>query len=173
MRRRPTASNCSRPWPCSQIGEPLSDDPELLSLRTMLAAESYMYRSATQRDILEVLSSCPHPRAADLAAAWSPSTPHRPTTDLQCSGVSEGQDIDTQRSYAMKLANDSYEWYRSHAARSRRNYKGSETALVIIAAAVPTSAVVAPTMSLCRRSWGPWSWSSRAFAPSFTGRIIT
>lgn len=44
----------------------------------------------------------------------------------------------------MKLANDSYEWYRSHAARSRRNYKGSETALVIIAAAVPTSAVVAP-----------------------------
>lgn len=52
------------------IGEPLSDDPELLNLRTMLAVESYMYRSATQRDILEVLSSCLHPRAADLAAAW-------------------------------------------------------------------------------------------------------
>jgi hypothetical protein len=56
----------------------------------------------------------------------------------------ERQDVDTNLSYAMKLANDSYEWYRVHASRSRRNYKVSETALVVFAAAVPTSAVVVP-----------------------------
>jgi HEAT repeat protein len=54
------------------IGEPSLDDPELLGLRAMLGAESYMYQPATKRDILEVLGSCSHPRAADLAAAWGP-----------------------------------------------------------------------------------------------------
>jgi Protein of unknown function (DUF4231) len=47
-------------------------------------------------------------------------------------------------SYALKQADDSYEWYKTHAIRSRRNYKISETLLLVVAAAVPTSAVVFP-----------------------------
>lgn len=46
--------------------------------------------------------------------------------------------------YAMGLVNASYDWYRDHAIRSRRNYKISETALIMVAAAVPTSAAILP-----------------------------
>jgi uncharacterized protein DUF4231 len=44
----------------------------------------------------------------------------------------------------MGLADASYEWYRTHAVRSRRNFKISETVLIVVAAAVPTSAVLLP-----------------------------
>lgn len=54
------------------IGEDLPGDPELAKLRELLAGESFMYRSVTQHDILEVLSSSPHPRAAEIAGAWRP-----------------------------------------------------------------------------------------------------
>jgi Protein of unknown function (DUF4231) len=47
-------------------------------------------------------------------------------------------------SYAMTLANDSYGWYKQAAIRSRVAYKISETALLIVAAAIPTSAVITP-----------------------------
>jgi hypothetical protein len=47
-------------------------------------------------------------------------------------------------SYAIGLVNASYDWYRAHAIRSRRSYRISETALLVIAAAVPTSAAIAP-----------------------------
>jgi hypothetical protein len=57
-------------------------------------------------------------------------------------------DVATERAagsdYAMELANDSYEWYRTHAIRARRNYRVAETILLVVAAAVPTSAVVVP-----------------------------
>jgi hypothetical protein len=46
--------------------------------------------------------------------------------------------------YAMGLANDSYDWYRDHAIRSRGAYKISETLLLIVSAAIPTSAAIAP-----------------------------
>jgi hypothetical protein len=45
--------------------------------------------------------------------------------------------------YAMGLASDSYDWYRAHAIRARRNYRVAETILLVVAAAVPTSAVIA------------------------------
>jgi Protein of unknown function (DUF4231) len=46
--------------------------------------------------------------------------------------------------YAVGLANDSYEWYRTHAIRARRNFRVAEIILLVVAAAVPTSAVVVP-----------------------------
>jgi hypothetical protein len=57
---------------------------------------------------------------------------------------------DTQQStghtagYALQLANESFDWYRLAAIRSRRLYKFSETALLAVAAAIPSSAVVVP-----------------------------
>jgi hypothetical protein len=47
-------------------------------------------------------------------------------------------------SYAMGLADASFEWYRAHAIRSRRSYKIFETLLLVVAACVPTSAVIVP-----------------------------
>jgi hypothetical protein len=46
--------------------------------------------------------------------------------------------------YALTLANDSYEWYRTHAIRSRRAYKVSETAILLVSAAIPLTVAVAP-----------------------------
>src|SRR3954453_11158273 len=58
------------------------------------------------------------------------------------------RDVVTERAagsdYAMELANESYEWYQNHAIRARRNYRVAETILLVVAAAVPTSAVVVP-----------------------------
>jgi hypothetical protein len=46
--------------------------------------------------------------------------------------------------YAMALANESYDWYRGAAIRSRRAYKISETAILLVSAAIPLSIAVAP-----------------------------
>ncbi|WP_083472996.1 DUF4231 domain-containing protein [Frankia sp. R43] len=46
--------------------------------------------------------------------------------------------------FALRLANDSYDWYRTHAIRSRKRYRQNEILLLCIAAAIPTSAVIAP-----------------------------
>jgi HEAT repeat protein len=54
------------------IGEELPGDPELEQLRSMLDAESFMYRSVTQQDILAALRSSPHPLAVGIADAWQP-----------------------------------------------------------------------------------------------------
>lgn len=54
-----------------------------------------------------------------------------------------GQDADNQ-SYALTVAGDSYDWYRSHAIRSRRAYRVSESLVLIISASIPVSAVIAP-----------------------------
>ena len=48
----------------------------------------------------------------------------------------------TEPKYALKLANGSYEWYRDRAIRCRHAYRISETAILIISAAIPTSAVI-------------------------------
>jgi hypothetical protein len=44
----------------------------------------------------------------------------------------------------MTLANDSYDWYRAHAIRSRKSYRISETAVLIVSAAIPAAAAVSP-----------------------------
>src|SRR4051794_19936378 len=44
--------------------------------------------------------------------------------------------------YAIDLANDSYDWYKKAAIRSRKLYKTLEVALLVTSAAVPTSAVL-------------------------------
>ncbi|MBV7248749.1 DUF4231 domain-containing protein [Streptomyces sp. MW-W600-10] len=44
-------------------------------------------------------------------------------------------------SYAMTLANESYEWYKSRAIRSRRIFKASETAILLISSSIPLSVV--------------------------------
>jgi len=43
--------------------------------------------------------------------------------------------------YSMSLADDSYDWYKKHSIRARRAYKISETALLVVSASIPTSAV--------------------------------
>ena len=55
-----------------------------------------------------------------------------------------GRDLPEESSYAMRLAEGSYRWYRDHAIRSRAAYKASETALLVVSAAVPVSGVVMP-----------------------------
>lgn len=50
--------------------------------------------------------------------------------------------------YAISLADGSYDWYRSHAVRSRRSFKASETALLVVAAAIPVSAVLSPSNAI-------------------------
>jgi HEAT repeat protein len=47
-------------------------DPDLEELRGALAGESFMYRSRTQRDILDVLRASDHLRAPAIADAWEP-----------------------------------------------------------------------------------------------------
>ncbi|WP_344214911.1 DUF4231 domain-containing protein [Kribbella sancticallisti] len=44
--------------------------------------------------------------------------------------------------YALKLANDSYNWYREHAITCRRAYRLQETVILVIAAAIPASAAL-------------------------------
>jgi hypothetical protein len=53
-------------------------------------------------------------------------------------------ELPAEPSYAMALATQSYHWYQQHAVSSRRAYKCLETALLIVAAAIPTSAAITP-----------------------------
>ena len=46
--------------------------------------------------------------------------------------------------YAMSIADASYDWYRTHATKARLLYKGSESALLVMAAAIPVTAAVSP-----------------------------
>jgi len=52
-------------------------------------------------------------------------------------------DIDTP-SYAMTVADRSYEWYVIASKRSRRCHRLSEFALIVLSAAIPFAAVIAP-----------------------------
>lgn len=49
--------------------------------------------------------------------------------------------------YAEGLADASYEWYRSHAIRSRRLHRVVEIGVLVIGAAIPTAAVIAPDVT--------------------------
>lgn len=44
--------------------------------------------------------------------------------------------------YALELADGSYEWYKHHAIRCRRGHRITETATLVIAAAIPASAAL-------------------------------
>jgi hypothetical protein len=44
--------------------------------------------------------------------------------------------------YAMGLADQSFDWYKEAAIRSRRLYKTLEVTLLLVSAAIPTSAVL-------------------------------
>jgi uncharacterized protein DUF4231 len=46
--------------------------------------------------------------------------------------------------YSARVARESWRWYKDHAIRSRKAYKVSETFLVLLGAAIPTSAVIFP-----------------------------
>ena len=57
-------------------------------------------------------------------------------------------DLKTPDVYAISLANESYDWYRAAAKRSRRFYKISEVMLLLVSAAIPMSVVLLPTGQL-------------------------
>jgi hypothetical protein len=46
--------------------------------------------------------------------------------------------------YAIDVVNSSYAWYVTASTRSRRAYRHSETATVVISAAIPLAAVLCP-----------------------------
>jgi hypothetical protein len=56
--------------------------------------------------------------------------------------MSEALPVDA--GYAMSIANGSYTWYRTAAIRSRRMHRVSETAVLIVSAAIPATAAVTP-----------------------------
>jgi hypothetical protein len=53
-------------------------------------------------------------------------------------------DTGADSTYAEGLANTSYEWYKSRAIRSRRLHRIVEVGVLVIGAAIPTAAVIAP-----------------------------
>ncbi|MEJ8671942.1 DUF4231 domain-containing protein [Streptomyces sp. NBC_01017] len=46
--------------------------------------------------------------------------------------------------YAMRVANGSYDWYHNAAIRARRNFRLTETLLLLVSASIPVSAVISP-----------------------------
>ena len=46
--------------------------------------------------------------------------------------------------YAMDIADESFNWYKGHAIRSRALYRVSETSLLAISASIPVTAAVMP-----------------------------
>ncbi|MFF7019371.1 DUF4231 domain-containing protein [Streptomyces sp. CS065A] len=55
------------------------------------------------------------------------------------SNISPTQSDETN--YAMTLANDSYEWYKSRAIRTRRIFRTCETAVLVISSSIPLSVI--------------------------------
>ena len=60
----------------------------------------------------------------------------------------ESPDMASNATYAMSLANGSYEWYRAHAIRSRKAHRLSETSILIVSAAIPAVAAFTPHNAL-------------------------
>lgn len=44
----------------------------------------------------------------------------------------------------MRVANGSYDWYHRAAIRARRNFRLTETLLLLVSASIPVSAVISP-----------------------------
>lgn len=59
--------------------------------------------------------------------------------------------------YALTVANESYEWYRSRAIRSRRSYRLLEILFLAFSTAIPVSAV---------------AWPEKALIPAFLGAAL-
>ncbi|NRQ36300.1 DUF4231 domain-containing protein [Nonomuraea sp. NN258] len=51
---------------------------------------------------------------------------------------------DEPAGYALRVADDSYTWYRGAAIKARRHYRLSEILQLLISAAIPVSAVMNP-----------------------------
>jgi hypothetical protein len=49
-----------------------------------------------------------------------------------------------QSGYAMRVADESYEWYKSRAIRSRRRYRATEIAVLIMSGAIPVAVAIRP-----------------------------
>jgi hypothetical protein len=47
----------------------------------------------------------------------------------------------------MKVADDSYEWYKSRAIICRRSYRIAATGILLMSAAIPASVAISPTMT--------------------------
>lgn len=59
--------------------------------------------------------------------------------------MTDGQaEVSADPTYAMTIANGSYDWYRTRAIRSRTYFRISESSLLIISAAVPATAAIEP-----------------------------
>lgn len=71
--------------------------------------------------------------------------------------MTQDASAEEDRGYAVRIADDSYRWYRSAAIRSRRMYRTSEIATVVVSAAIPLVAVV---------------WPGRAVLPAVLGSIV-
>jgi hypothetical protein len=56
--------------------------------------------------------------------------------------------------YALKVAHESFTWYRSAAIRSRRLYRTSEVAVILLSALIPLSVAVLPGVSLVPAALG-------------------
>ncbi len=50
----------------------------------------------------------------------------------------------SQDTYAMSVAGESYEWYKSHAIRSRRSSRAAEIAVLIMSGAIPVAVAIRP-----------------------------
>ena len=75
------------------------------------------------------------------------------TKDLEAAQAEPEKEVPPQRAnerqedtqeYARKVAQGSFDWYRSHAIRSRQLYKGSEVAVILASAAIPVFVAVSP-----------------------------
>jgi len=58
--------------------------------------------------------------------------------------IGEGLEKPSASSYALRLANESYEWYKTASIRSRKTYRASETALLVVSASIPVVAAISP-----------------------------
>jgi hypothetical protein len=87
-----------------------------------------------------------------LLVAAALGTRHKTTTPAG-DKVGSGEEV----GYAMGLADESYRWYKDRAIHSRTAYRISETTLLVVAAAIPTSAAIDP---------------SNAIAPAVLGGVV-
>lgn len=55
-------------------------------------------------------------------------------------------DLDRE-SFALQVANSSFQWYRTASIRSRRLHRSSEIAILVLSAGVPVSTVLFPGVS--------------------------
>ncbi|WP_369274575.1 DUF4231 domain-containing protein [Streptomyces sp. R11] len=85
-------------------------------------------------------------QAADSADVTpSPLVPATPPIPVPATPPrSGGSSPDTGPGYAMRVANGSYGWYHKAAIRARRNFRLTETLLLLVSASIPVSAVISP-----------------------------